>query len=100
MMRALLGGLIVALIAIAIGWQWYANERAAQEHQAAQISDLAAQVSKVSAENERLKSELAKVQDEEARLTRDNDALRKAIEQAKLTGKVPEATTALPYPPK
>jgi cell division protein FtsB len=92
--------LIVALIALGIGWRWYGEERAAQDDQAAQISDLGAKLNKLQSENETLKAQVAKVQDEEGRLSHDNDALRKAIEQAKLTGKVPEVSAVLPYPPK
>jgi regulator of replication initiation timing len=62
-----------------------------------QISELNAQVSKLRSENDRLKAELTKVEDEEAKLAANNELLRKAIEQAKVTGKMP---SKLPYPPK
>jgi Tfp pilus assembly protein PilN len=100
MLRDLVGGLFVALIALVIGWRWYASERAVQEGQAAQITALSEQVSKLAGDNAQLKTSLAKVQDEEARLARDNDALRKALEQAKLTGRLPATLPTLPYPPK
>ncbi len=102
MLRFLLGGLLVALIAILIGWRWYGQERAIQDSQAGQISDLGAQLGKLTSDNARLNAELSKVQEEETRLTRDNDALRETIEKAKLTGKVPpkEEGNLLPFPPK
>ena len=102
MIRFLLGALLAALIAILIGWRWYGQERAIQDSQAAQISDLGAQLGKLTSDNARLNAELSKVQDEETRLTRDNDALRETIEKARLTGKVPPKAEAnsLPYPPK
>ncbi len=102
MPRFFLGGLIVALIAILIGWRWYGQERAIEDRQAGQISDLGAQVGKLTSDNARLNAELSKVQEEETRLTRDNGALRETIEKSRLTGKVPpkDAESALPYPPK
>jgi len=102
MLRFLLGCFLVALIAILIGWRWYGQERAIQDRQAAQISDLGAQVAKLISDNGRLNAELSKVQEEETRLTRDNDALRETIEKAKLTGKVPpqDEEHLLPFPPK
>ncbi len=96
--RALIGALVVALLAIAIGWRWSAQQHAIQERQTQQIADLSAQVGKLTSENETLKNALDKVQDEEARLTRANDALEKALQEAKLTGKVPNLPP--PYPPK
>ncbi len=102
MLRFFLGALLVTLIAILIGWRWYGQERAIQDSQAAQISDLGAQVGKLTSDNARLNAELSKVQEEETRLTRDNDALRETIEKAKLTGKAPpkDEGTLLPFPPK
>ncbi|MFI5352947.1 MAG: hypothetical protein ACHQZS_08280 [Candidatus Binatales bacterium] len=103
MLRFFIGAMLVALIAILIGWRWYGQERAIQDSQAAQISDLGAQVGKLASDNARLNAELSKVQEEETRLTKDNDALRESIEKAKLTSKVPppkSGGTSLPYPPK
>ena len=54
-------------------------------------------VAELQADNERLKGELAKVQEEESRLVAANEMLRKTIEQATLSGKVPRIA---PYPPK
>jgi len=96
----LIGALIVALIAAAVGYRWYGQQHAIQEDQAKRIGELSDQVSKLASENEQLKTALAKVQDEQSRLVRENDALQKAIEQAKLTGKVPSGPLPLPYPPK
>jgi hypothetical protein len=103
MLRFFLGAMLVALIAIVIGWRWYGQERAIQDSQAAQVSDLGAQVGKLTSDNARLSAELSKVQDEQARLARDNDALRETIEKAKLTGKIAppkDGGNSLPYPPK
>jgi cell division protein FtsB len=97
--RVLIGALIVAIIALLIGFWWYRVQTAFQHQQAGEIAALQAQVNKLSADNETLKSQLSKVQEEESRLVRDNDALQKALEQARLTGKVPEISR-LPYPPK
>jgi cell division protein FtsB len=100
MLRAFIGGLVVAAIALAIGFAWYRREKAVQEHQAEQIVELNAQISKLQADNQHLQAALAKLEDEETHLARDNDALRKALEQASLTGKAPGAPPKLPYPPK
>jgi|SRR5271170_3090124 cell division protein FtsB len=99
MLRFLLGCLLVALIAIAIGWRWYRVEQAVVNDQANQVSQLGAQVEKLNAENEQLKDKLATVQDEQSRLAHDNDDLRKILQQKKLTGELPK-DTVIPYPPK
>jgi cell division protein FtsB len=99
MLRAFIGGLVVAAIALAIGFGWYRHERTLQQHQAQQIAELNGQISKLQADNQHLQAALAKLEDEETRLARDNDALRKAMEQAALTGK-PSGVLKLPYPPK
>jgi cell division protein FtsB len=99
MLRFLLGCLLVALIAIAIGWRWSRVEQAVVNDQADQISQLRAQVGKLNAENDQLKARLATVQDEQSRLARDNDDLRKILQQKKLIGELPK-DTVIPYPPK
>ncbi|MFZ0886915.1 MAG: hypothetical protein WA005_00545 [Candidatus Binataceae bacterium] len=100
MLRFIAGAVIVAAIAvaIAIGVRWYQRENQALARQAAQIADLSAQLDTLQRQNAQLNTALDKVQSEEERLARDNEALRKALEQARLTGKAPGVV--LPYPPK
>ena len=90
MLRFFIGTLLVALIAIVIGWRWYGQERAIQDSQAAQLSDLGVQVGKLTSDNARLNTELAKVQEEETRLTKDNDALRETIEKGQADRQGPD----------
>ena len=101
MFRFVAGALIVVaiVIAIVVAIRSYQRENQALARQIEQMADLNAQIGKLQSENVQLKAALDKVQSEEERLVRDNEALRKAIEQAKLTGKVPPTLT-LPYPPK
>ena len=100
MLRFITGAVIVVAIAvgIAIGVRWYLRENQVLARQAAQIADLSAQLDTLQRQNAQLNAALDKVQSEEERLARDNEALRKALEQARLTGKAP--SVALPYPPK
>jgi regulator of replication initiation timing len=65
--------------------------------QARQLDDLNTQVEKVQKDNQDLRDQLAKVQEENNNLKGYNDVLKKALETAKVTGKVPEI---MPYPPK
>src|SRR6266851_1423541 len=96
MYRYVIGALIVALLAGAIGWERY--QRQADEQRAqARIAELSEQVKKLHEENSQLKISLDKVQSEENRLVTQNDILTKTIEQARVTGTIPEK---LPYPPK
>ena len=95
MVRIVIGIVIVAGV-IALTSLWLRQDRQMRVKQEQQISDLENQVSSLKSENNRLKEELGKIQEEEGKLASSNELLRKALEQAKLTGKVP----ALPYPPK
>ena len=96
MFRAIGVFLILAAIAGVGLWWWYGQQQAIRVRQDHQISDLQTQLAKLRADNDRLKSELNKVEEEENRLATENRELSKALEQAKVTGKV----GALPYPPK
>jgi uncharacterized protein HemX len=96
MLRAIVVFLVLAAIAGVGLWWWYGQQQALRARQENQISDLQSQLVKLRADNDRLKSELGKVEEEETRLATENQELTKALEQARVTGKVP----ALPYPPK
>jgi uncharacterized protein YlxW (UPF0749 family) len=97
MYRYLFGALVVALIAAAIGWKWHQQEQADHQRDQAQISELSGRIGQLQDQNNQLNAALAKVQAEEQRLVTENDLLTKTLEQAKLTGKIPDK---LPYPPK
>jgi uncharacterized protein YlxW (UPF0749 family) len=97
MYRYLVGAIVVAVIAAAIGWKWYQQELAEHQREQAQISDLSARIGQLQDQNNQLNAALAKVQAEEQRQVTENDLLTKTLEQAKLTGKIPDK---LPYPPK
>lgn len=99
MARVLLGGLIVAIIAAVVAYKWFDEQQATHQSEEAKIAQLQDQVLKLQDENLQLKTALGKVQGEEARLVTENQALTKAIEQARLTGKLPKEFK-LPYPPK
>ena len=97
MYRYLVGAIVVAMIAAAIGWKWRQQAQADHQHDQAQISDLSARIGQLQEQNNQLNAALAKVQAEEQRQVTENDLLAKVLEQAKLTGKIPDK---LPYPPK
>jgi uncharacterized protein YlxW (UPF0749 family) len=97
MYRYLVGAIVVAVIAAAIGWKWYRQEQDEHQREQAQISELSARIGQLQDQNNQLNAALAKVQAEEQRQVTENDLLAKALEQAKLTGKIPDK---LPYPPK
>ena len=97
MYRYLVGAIVAALVAGLLGWHWYQQEQAEHRHDQAQIGDLSARISQLDAQNKQLDADLAKVQAEEQRQVTENDLLTKTLEQAKLTGKIPDK---LPYPPK
>ncbi len=97
MYRYLVGAIVVALIAAAIGWKWHQQEQADHQRDQAQISELSGRIGQLQDQNNQLNAALAKVQAEEQRLVTENDLLTKTLEQAKLTGKIPDK---LPYPPK
>jgi septal ring factor EnvC (AmiA/AmiB activator) len=97
MFRYLVGAIVVAMIAAAIGWKWRQQAQADHQHAQAQISDLSARIGQFQEQNNQLNAALAKVQAEEQRQVTENELLTKVLEQAKLTGKIPDK---LPYPPK
>jgi predicted nucleic acid-binding Zn-ribbon protein len=97
MFRYLVGAIVVAMIAAAIGWKWRQQAQADRQHDQAQISDLSGRIGQLQEQNNQLNAALAKVQAEEQRQVTENDLLAKVLEQAKLTGKIPDK---LPYPPK
>jgi len=97
MYRYLVGAIVVAVIAAAIGWKWYQQAQADHRHDQAQISELSSRIGQLQDQNNQLNAALAKVQAEEQRQVTENELLTKTLEQAKLTGKIPDK---LPYPPK
>lgn len=97
MYRYLVGAIVVAVIAAVIGWKWYRQEQAEHQREQAQISELSARIGQLQDQNNQLNAALAKVQAEEQRQVTENELLTKTLEQAKLTGKIPDI---LPYPPK
>jgi predicted negative regulator of RcsB-dependent stress response len=92
---------VVFLIIVAIGgffaWRYHQQDQAMIAQQARQIDDLNAQLSKLKTDSNQLHDQLDKVQEENGNLKIYNDALKKALETAKVTGKVP---LVMPYPPK
>src|SRR5689334_1865035 len=97
MIRYLIGAIVVAIIAAAIGWKWNRKEQAEHQREQAQISELSQRVGQLQDQNNQLNAALAKVQAEEQRQVTENDLLTKTLQQAKVTGKIPNK---LPYPPK
>jgi len=97
MIRYLVGAIVVAVIAGAVGWKWYQREQAQHQRDQAKISELLTQIDQLRAETNQLNDALAKVQAEEQRQVTENQLLNHTLEQAKLTGKIPDK---LPYPPK
>ena len=97
MLPYLVGAIVVAMIAAAIGWKWRQQAQADHQHDQAQISDLSARIGQLQEQNNQLNAALAKVQAEEQRQVTENELLAKVLDQAKLTGKIPDK---LPYPPK
>ncbi|MGO9059262.1 MAG: hypothetical protein ACLQU2_18010 [Candidatus Binataceae bacterium] len=94
--------LIVCLFLVAIAgglfaYRYYNQEQAFRAEQAQKLDDLNAQIQKLQKDNSDLHDQLAKVQEENNTLKGYNDVLKKALETAKVTGKVPEI---MPYPPK
>jgi predicted negative regulator of RcsB-dependent stress response len=96
MARYVIVGLVVLILLGAIGWEHY-QQNAAEQREQARIAEMNEQIRKLREENAQLKASLEKVQSEETRLVTANDLLTKTIEQAKVTGKMPEK---IPYPPK
>jgi predicted negative regulator of RcsB-dependent stress response len=96
MARYVIVALVLLILLGVIGWEHY-QQQAADQREQARIAELNGQVQKLREENAQLKESLDKVQAEEARLVTANDLLTKTIEQAKVTGKMPDK---VPYPPK
>jgi len=97
MYRYLVGAIVVAVIAAVVGWKWHQQEQADHQRDQAQISELSSRIGQLQDQNNQLNAALAKVEAEEQRQVTENDLLTKTLEQAKLTGKIPDK---LPYPPK
>jgi len=96
--RAVIVLLILALILVGFfGWRYHQQDQATIAQQAGQIGELGAQVNKLKDDNNQLHIQLDKIQEENNNLKVYNDALKKALETAKVTGKVPVVP---PYPPK
>jgi peptidoglycan hydrolase CwlO-like protein len=96
MMRGLIGGAVVALIAIVAFFMATGEMQQTISDKDSQISALSQQVAQLAAENERLKSALAKVEAEQERLARQNEEMRRTLATIKATGKLP----ASGLPPK
>jgi predicted nuclease with TOPRIM domain len=96
MTRYVIIALILLILLGVIGWEQY-QQQAAQQLEQARITEMNDRIRKLREENAQLKESLDKVQAEEQRLVTANDLLTKTIEQAKVTGKMPEK---IPYPPK
>ncbi len=97
MLRAAIVFVILAGIAGFFAWHYHTREQATIAQQSHRIDDLGAQVNQLKTDNNRLHDQLDKIQEENNNLKIYNDALKKALETAKLTGKVPVVPA---YPPK
>jgi len=97
MLRGLAVFLILAAIAGFFAYRHYSADQAFRAQQAQQLNDLTTQLEQVKKDDQVLRDQLAKVQEENNNLKGYNDVLLKALETAKVTGKVP---TIMPYPPK
>jgi len=89
-MRYLVGALLAAIIATIIGWRWYQRAQAEHRREQAQINDLSARVSQLQDQNNQLNTALAKMQTVEQRQVTENELLIKALQQGRLTGKIPD----------
>lgn len=97
MVRAVVVFLVVAGIAGFFVYRYYNQEQTFRAEQVQKLDDLNAQLQKLQGDDNNLKDQLAKVQEENNNLKGYNDVLKKALEEAKVTGKVP---LIMPYPPK
>lgn len=95
--RAVIGGLVVAIVAAIIFFIYSGQHRTQSAEQARQIALLNNELVKLQNENQQLTAALAKVQAEETSLAAQNDELKKAIASVKATGKLPPES---PPPPK
>ncbi|MGA2409511.1 MAG: hypothetical protein ABSG46_03855 [Candidatus Binataceae bacterium] len=102
-MRIVITALVVVAVAAGAGyfaWKHIQAQNAAERADLqSQIAQLESERAQLQAEDDRTKAELAKVQAEEERLAAANEEFAKALQQARLTGKIPPPN-ALPYPPK
>jgi uncharacterized membrane protein len=97
MVRGLAVVLIFAAIAGFFGYRHYVADQALRVQQEQQLNNLTNQLDQLKKDDQVLRDQLAKVQEENNNLKGYNDVLLKALETAKVTGKVP---TIMPYPPK
>jgi predicted negative regulator of RcsB-dependent stress response len=97
MVRGLILFLVLAAIAGFFAWRYHKQDQAKIAQQAAQLDDLNTQLNQLKTDNNQLHDQVDKIQEENNNLKIYNDALKKALEQAKITGKVP---LVMPYPPK
>jgi predicted negative regulator of RcsB-dependent stress response len=97
MLRGLAVVLIFAAIAGFFGYRYYVAQQAERVRQEQQINELSNQLDQLKKDDGVLRDQLAKVQEENNNLKGYNDILTKALETAKVTGKVP---IMKPYPPK
>jgi predicted negative regulator of RcsB-dependent stress response len=96
-MRAVAVFVILAAIAGYFAYRHYQRDQVTAAAMTQQINDLNASVQKLESDNSLLHDQVAKVQEENYNLKGYNDVLKKALETAKITGKVP---LIMPYPPK
>jgi predicted negative regulator of RcsB-dependent stress response len=97
MFRAVVVFVILAGIGGYVAWRYHAQDQAQIATQSHQIDDLGAQLEKLKTDKNQLQDQLDKIQEENNNLKTYNDMLKKALETAKVTGKVP---LVMPYPPK
>ncbi|HKD69997.1 MAG TPA: hypothetical protein VKB84_24385 [Candidatus Binataceae bacterium] len=97
MARAVVVFVILAAIGGFFAWRYHQQDQATIVEQSRRLDDLNGQLGKLKNDNNQLHDQLDKVQEESNNLKIYNDSLKKALEQAKVTGKVPVVP---PYPPK
>ncbi|MGH7933082.1 MAG: hypothetical protein ACREQN_07920 [Candidatus Binataceae bacterium] len=94
----LIGAVVVAIIAVVVGYYGYGNYEAKLRTRDQKISQMENDLAKLQDQNAQLKINLNKAQSEEDNLAAQNNLLMKEIQQAQASGKVP--ALKLPYPPK
>jgi predicted negative regulator of RcsB-dependent stress response len=97
MLRAVVVFLILAAIAGYFAYRHYQQDQVTAAETTQRINDLNSRIQKLQNDNSLLHDQLATVQEENYNLKGYNDVLKKALETAKLTGRVPQI---MPYPPK